>query len=81
MQKSAVIALATCAVCAAAFAQQPSPAPVATITNKMPEMVVTAARLPGQDQPVTKLPANANVITTKQIEQSPAVSVPEMLQM
>jgi iron complex outermembrane receptor protein len=78
MQKLA--ALAACAVCAAASAQQPSPAPAA-VTNQMPEMVVTAARLPGQEQPVTKLPAHANVITTEQIERSPAVSVPDMLTM
>lgn len=81
MQKVAVTAIATCALCAAAFAEPPPPNPVATSTNRMPELVVTAARLPGQEQPATKLPANATVITTAQIENSPATSVPEMLTM
>jgi outer membrane cobalamin receptor len=51
----------------------------ASSLGALPEMVVTSARLPGEDQPVAKVPANVSVITRDQIQQSTGTSVPEVL--
>ncbi len=50
-----------------------------TITNRLPEVVVTAARLPEEQMPVMKMPANVTVIDQTQIAASPSSTLPELL--
>ena len=48
-------------------------------TNRLPEVVVTAARLPEEQMPVMKMPANVTVIDRAQIAASPSSTLPELL--
>ena len=48
-------------------------------TNRLPEVVVTAARLPDEPMPVMKMPANVTVIDRTQIESAPSFTLPELL--
>ena len=54
-------------------------ASAAADTNRMPEVVVTAARLPEEQMPVTKMPANVTVIDRAQIESAPSFALTELL--
>ncbi len=47
--------------------------------GKLSEIVVTAGRLPGENQSLAKTPVNATVITRDQIQQLGDTSVPEIL--
>ncbi len=48
-------------------------------TNKLPEVVVTASRLPDETVPLDKFPGNVTVITRKDIENTPAFTLPDLL--
>jgi iron complex outermembrane receptor protein len=48
-------------------------------TNRLPAVVVTSTRLPGDQTPVETMPANLTVITSQQIADSPAFTLPELL--
>ena len=50
-----------------------------TITNRLPEVVVTAVRLPEEQMPVMKMPANVTVLDQTQIAASPSSTLPELL--
>ncbi len=50
------------------------------VTNRLPEVSVTAARLPDDTIPISKYPGNVTVVTKEQIAASPAFSLPELLQ-
>lgn len=71
--KSAVLSV-VCFAAASAIAQQEL-----SSLGQLPEKTVTAARLPGEDQPVAKVPANVTIITRDQIQNSGDLSVPEIL--
>lgn len=49
------------------------------ITTQLPEVVVTAARLPEGTVPLAQYPANVTVVTRPEIAASPAATLPELL--
>lgn len=50
-----------------------------TVTNQLPGIVITGARLPDETVPLDKFPANVTVITRQDIDSSPAVTLPDLL--
>ena len=50
-----------------------------TTTNRLPEVIVTATRLPDEPMPVMKMPANVTVIDRTTIDASPSSTLPELL--
>lgn len=64
--------LAVCVITGSGLADSPT-------TNRLPEVVVTAIRLPEEQIPVLKMPANVTVIDRAQIESTPSSTLPELL--
>lgn len=56
-------------------AQEPS----ASTIQPLPEVVVTASRLPAEQVPLAKYPANVTVISRTDIAASPATTLPDLL--
>jgi iron complex outermembrane receptor protein len=52
---------------------------VSTTNQPMPEVVVTAARLPEETVPLEQYPANVTVLTREDIQESPSPTLPELL--
>ncbi len=50
-----------------------------TATNRLPEVVVTAHRFQEETIPLRQYPANVTVITRREIENSPATTLPDLL--
>jgi len=75
--------LAVVAVTGSAFADSITtnclPEAASSTTNRLPEVVVTAARLPEEQIPVMKMPANVTVIDQSQIAASPSFTLTELL--
>lgn len=46
---------------------------------RLPEQTVTATRLPERQQPLLQYPGNVTVLTQKEIGQSPALTLPDLL--
>ncbi|MCX7826688.1 MAG: TonB-dependent receptor plug domain-containing protein, partial [Verrucomicrobiae bacterium] len=72
MQKFAVAVLLFVVMCAVA-------ADPTNVVSQLPEMVVTASRLPGQEEVVSKMPAHVTLVSRPQIQQSPSQTLPELL--
>jgi iron complex outermembrane receptor protein len=53
--------------------------PSSSTNQPLPEVVVTAVRLPEEQVPLDKYPANVTVLTRKDIESSPSPTLPELL--
>ena len=53
----------------------------ATPPVRLPEIVITGTRLPEETVPLERFPANTTVITREEIAASPALTVPDLLQM
>jgi iron complex outermembrane receptor protein len=73
MRRSANLVLAVSVLAAANICAAES------TTNRLPEVVVTSTRLPGEETAVEKMPANVTVITGNQIANSPSFTLPELL--
>lgn len=49
------------------------------LTSRLPEVVVTSARLPAEQVALEKYPAHVTVLTTNELVATPAFTLPEML--
>src|SRR5690242_9466379 len=76
-QMFAVVALLPCTVWN--LAAQEKKVDSTTVTNRLPDVVVTAGRLPATTVPVEKFPANVTVLNSSDIAASPAFTLPELL--
>ena len=68
-----------CAALLTAAAATRAQTPATDDSVELPEVVLTATRLPGASVPISEYAGNVSIITRTEIEESPAYNLPELL--